>query len=469
MTMTKASHDWLSGVACLLAAASAFTSLASVAAAEDTGLLPNPSFEQGISGWVFRPGDDSQVSCVDGGDDRGNVIALQPNGKLLGFETERLHIGKELQPNQAYCVEVQLKSEGLQKGVFAFSMYCFDANGKSLKQIAFYGLSTRSKPHDWKKRRGQFGPGTRNPLPEGTASVCIRFSFYEANGDCQGKVLVDDVNLQAYEPPVYEGWPAEIVADVGDLQVRFESRSFWTLYRIDYKGDRICLDRFGSHYGSVASFPGVGFIGSGHTENEDEQIVDLKLIVDGEPVERPEAKLACREIRLQKRSRIRDLILGTEISVQDNRIVEDVRLRAVKPTAVNLIYHFMHPWTFTATEYLAESLDGTRVEGSFTGDRQQKIDRATRWSAIYDPPSAKGALTYVLDAPADDDWRTRYWDVPSVYRKHYLATFLNKTVPADMEYRYRIATVPFEATQDRWRDTASRLADSCAATGRQKD
>ena len=50
---------------------------------------------------------------------------------------------------------------------------------------------------------------------------------------------------------------------------------------------------------------------------------------------------------------------------------------------------------------------------------------ATRWSAIYDQPTAKGALTYVFDAPADDDWRTRYWDVPSVYRKHYLATLAN--------------------------------------------
>jgi len=432
--------------------------------AAGAGLLPNPSFKQGIAGWVFRPGDDSQVSCIDSGNDRDTVIALCPNGQLLGIETERLEIGKDLQPDQAYCVEAQLKNEGLQKGVFAFSMYCFDSAGKSLKQIAFYGLSARSKPHDWKKRRGEFGPGTRNPLPEGTKSVCIRFSFYEANGDCQGEVLVDDVNLQTYEPPVYAGWPSEIVADVGDLQIRFESRSFWTLYRIDYKGDRLCLDRFGSHYGSVASFPGVGFIGSGHTENENEEIVDLKLLVDGRPVDRPETKLSCQEIRLQKRSRIRDLMLNTEITVKDNRIVEDVKLCAVKPTAVNLIYHFMHPWTFTATEYLAESLDGNRIEGSFTGDKGQKVDRPVRWSAIYDAPTEKGAVTYVLDVPADDDWRTRYWDVPSVYRKHYLATFINKTIPTDREFHYRVVTMPFKSGTQHWKDAAAEVAGRCAAS-----
>ena len=447
----------LTSVACVL------FSLAAVAGAEHKGPLPNPGFEGGLAGWVFRPGDDSQVSLAGGGDGRGKVIALTPNGKLLGFETERLRIGKELQADQAYRVEAQLRNEGLQKGVFAFSMYCFDAAGKSLKQIAFYSLSANSKPHGWKKRRGEFGPGTRNPLPSGTKSVCLRFSFYEAGHDCRGKVLVDDVRLGPYAPAVHEGWPAEIVADVGDLQVRFESRSFWTLYRIDHKGDRLCLDRFGSHYGSVASFPGVGFIGSGHTENEDEEVVDLKLFVDGKPVNKPGPKITCRQVRLQKVSRIRDLVLRTEIAVEDNRIIEDVRLKAEKATAVNLIYHFMHPWTFTATEYLAESLDGARIEGTFTGDKVQKIDKATRWSAIYDPPTKKGAVTYVLDAPAEDDWRTRYWDVPNVYRKHYLATFLNKTIPAAKEFHYRIVTVPFEAVPAQWQETAARVAGSCAA------
>ena len=119
----------------------------------------------------------------------------------------------------------------------------------------------------------------------------------------------------------------------------------------------------------------------------------------------------------------------------------------------------MHPWTPTATEYCAELLDGTRVEGLFNGDRTQKIDKPTRWSAIYDAPSGKGAVTRVLDVPKDDDWRTRYWDVPDRYRKHYLVTFQNKTVPADQEFHYRVVTVPFEAGQEQWKDEAARLAE----------
>lgn len=423
--------------------------------------LPNPSFDQGLQGWVFRPGSEAQVAVVEGEGERGKVLELHPDGKLLGVDTEPLTIGQELQANQAYQVETQLKHEGLQKGVFAFSMYCYDAQGKSLQQIVFYGLNTRTTPHDWRKVRGEFGPGTANPLPEATASVRLRFSFHEATGDCQGKVLVDAVNLQPYDPPARSGWPKEIVAAVGDLGVRFESRSFWTLYRIDYQGTRLCLDRFGSHYGSVVLFPGVGFIGSGHTENEDEQILDLKLFIDGKPVETPAAAVQCDDIRLKKQSRIRAFVLDTDIRVRDNRIVEDVRLRADEATPVSLIYHFMHPWTNTATEYCAELLDGSRVEAAFNGDKAQKIDKPTRWSAIYDSPSGKGAVTYVLATPEDGSWCTRYWDISDRYRKHYLATFVKQTVPANTELHYRVVTVPFAATADQWKAEAARVAAAC--------
>jgi len=428
---------------------------------QEENLLPNGTFSDKLDGWVFRPGDESQISFMDGTTEQGTVLELHPDGKTLGVETERLTIGEDLAKDQAYEVFAQLKHDGLESGVAAFSMYCFDEGGKSLKQISFYGLNTKSKAHDWKQVRGTFGPGSQNPLPKGTKSICIRFSFYEKSGDCRGKVTLDDVVLLPYDPPVHEGWPKEITASVGDLEVRFESRSFWSLYRIDYRGTRLGLDRWGSHYGSVANFSGVGFIGTGHTENEDEQIVDLELYVNGKPVERPEATVTCDEIRLVKESRIRDLVLNSEIRVTDNQIFETVLLTAEKATPVNLFYHFMHPWTDTATEYMAETLDGTRVEGLFDGDRQQKINQATRWSAIYDGPSGKGAVTYVLDAPADDDWRTRYWDVPDRYRKHYLTTFIGKTIPQGEEFRYAIVTVPFEAEADAWKAEAARVAEEC--------
>lgn len=252
----------------------------------------------------------------------------------------------------------------------------------------------------------------------------------------------------------------QILADVGDLQVRFESRSFWTLYRIDYRGQRLCKDYFGSHYGTVVNFPGVGFIGSGHTENrETEQVLSLALEVNGRRVKQPQETYRCRRIRLIKQSQIRDLTLTTTITVRDNRIYEEVAMRALQPTKATVIYHFMHPWVDSMTEFLAVLVDGTKVAGAFDGDGKMKVDMPTRWSAVYEPTLGKGAVTYVLDVPEGKQWRTWYWDKPPSYRKHYLVTFQNDTVPAGEEFYYRIVTAPFTAELEEWKMKAQMVAD----------
>lgn len=415
-------------------------------------------FTSGLPGWSLRPGNPGQVELIAGRSPERQAVRLRPEGKLLGLESERLPVTPEPAGGMARQVQVSVRNEGLTQGVFAVSLYCYDAANKSLGQIVFHSLKTTTAPHDWRRVRGEFGAGTAHPLPEGTVAVALRFSFHEPSGDCRGTVSIDAPTIAAKQA-AWPGWPAEIVADVGELQVRFESRSFWTLYRIDYRGTRLGLDRFGSHYGSVANFPGVGFIGSGHTENEDERVLKLKLVVDGRDEPTPAAMVRAQSCRLEKTSRLRSLLLESSVEVADGRIVEDVRLRAEQPTPVTLIYHFMHPWTDTATEYLAELPDGRRIEGPFDGDKGQKIDKATRWSAIYDAPTGKGAVTCVLAAPADDDWRTRYWDITGRYRKHYFVTFLNKTVPADRTFHYRLATIPFAAEPSQWKAQAARVAD----------
>ena len=119
---------------------------------------------------------------------------------------------------------------------------------------------------------------------------------------CPACVYASKDCLPAYD---VNEWPKEIVADVCDMQIRFESRSFWTLYRIYYKDMILGLDRFGSHYGTVANFPNLGFVGSGHKENkETEHVLNLQLLVDGKPVEKPKSLYACQSIELVKKTKI---------------------------------------------------------------------------------------------------------------------------------------------------------------------
>lgn len=255
------------------------------------------------------------------------------------------------------------------------------------------------------------------------------------------------------------GWPASITVTLGELEVRFESRSFWTLYRVGFRGERIGLDTWGSHYGSVVKLPGIGFIGSGHTENADEELLHVSLVVDGTPVTVPAEAITCTSIRLTKRSRIRTILLETTVDVTEQQIEERVQLRATAPTPVDLVYHFMHPWTPEMTHYLGNLEDGSLISGIFDDDKRQEIDKPTRWSAVFDEKTRFGVVTAVLEnnAPA---FRTRYWDVPTRYRKHYFTTFLNATIPERVTFTSHVVTQPFKAETEDWANIAIRIGEA---------
>lgn len=253
-------------------------------------------------------------------------------------------------------------------------------------------------------------------------------------------------------------WPESITARVGTLSVRFESRSFWTLYRIDHEGVRLCLDKWGSHYGSVAKFPGVGFIGSGHTENEDEVLESLAFYVDGAAVSVHSDVPSARSVRLEKHSRLRTLQLHTVVTVLPDRIYEAVSVTAMEDTPLELMCHFMHPWDPAMTHFAGEQFDGTMLRGIFDNDKKQELNVPTKWSAVYNRAQERGAVTVVLLAP-ETGWRTRYWDVPNRYRKHYFTTFVDDTLRAEHPVSYRIVTLPFQAAFHHWENHARNVAD----------
>jgi hypothetical protein len=426
--------------------------------AAPTNLLPVQDFANGLAGWQLKPGPADFATVETDGEMAGRVVQLAPRNTNWGLNSAPLTVGKEIDLSHAYTAAATIRNAGISQGVFAFSVCAYDAAGKRLVQMAAHHLSAASTAHDWVTKSLEFGKGTARSLPAETHTVRLRFSFYDASGKPSGTVLVRDASVVEKDLGPFPDWPASILADVGDLQVRFESRSFWTLYRIDYEKVRLCLDRFGSHYGTVANFAGTGFIGSGHTENEDEKLLELALAVDGKPCPTPADHYACASVQLRKRSRLRDLLVDSLVTVADNRIVEDVRLRAEKPTKVNLIYHFMHPWTTQMSDYLAELPDGSQVSGTFVDDKKQKICKPLKWSAVYSRELAKGAVTVVWDVPQDLPWETRYWDMPERYRKHYFTTFMGAEVPTDREFHYRVVTIPFAAPADGWREKATAVA-----------
>ncbi|MEZ5947938.1 MAG: hypothetical protein R3C12_01615 [Planctomycetaceae bacterium] len=168
-----------------------------------------------VQRWLFRPGTADQIRWQTVEENEASILELEPGGRLLGVESERLVLGEQLAGDHPWRVTAQIRNDGLQQGVFAFSMYCYDQAGKSLKQLVFCGLNERSPKVSWRRTIASFGPGTSLPFPEGTHAVALRFSFYEASGNCQGKVSIRQVGLEPLRVSGQPHWPAEILADVG--------------------------------------------------------------------------------------------------------------------------------------------------------------------------------------------------------------------------------------------------------------
>jgi hypothetical protein len=447
----------------ILAGAAALTTHAQETTMDN--LVANGDFSQGMSGWVYYPGDATmtEVAPVEGSD--GNALALHPDGKTLGVNSDPLLIGSDLDRDKRYRVQARIKSDGISEGIFAFSICCYDADGKRIQQMSVHNLSTSSQPHDWLLKKTDMGAGTAKPFPPETQSVRLRFSFYEKDGNCRGKIWVDDVRVTENSLGKFASWPAAIEVKCGPLQTRFESRSFWTLYRLEYNGKPLAVDRFGSHYGTVANFQGIGFVGSGHTENQDEKLEKLALTIDGRAVEKPETEYTCEHATLTKESRVRDIELKTRIDVYPDRIVEDVVMRTEKPEPLNLLYHFMHPWVTDMSDYLAETETGETISGEFVGDKGMKIQKPVRWSAVYSRTLEAGAVTVVVDTPDGIDWDARYWDVPDRYRKHYFTTFVKQALPAGQDLHYRVIVLPYEADPADWQQTVrERVAEVSGKT-----
>ena len=380
----------------------------------------------------------------------GDMLILSPQGKALSIQTKPL-LPQVFNKKNGIQIDFYVKNHGV-KAFFAILAEFFDADNKRIKQYIMYATSGNCPPQNWAKKHSSFGPKTKNPIPKNAKSMHIRTAFSPQEKVCSGKIEIAGFKLSATQKDAAMKWPKDILVNSGNLQVRFESRSFWTLYRIEYKGKRIGVDNYGSHYGSVAKFKDIGFIGSGHTENDKEKIKKISVTVDGKKVTIPQAVYPqCKSFSLSKVSMVRSIQLSTVVDIADDKIVETVTVEAIKPEKLDLFYHFMHPWSPTATDYIAETTDGKIIQNTFKGDKGFKIEKPVKWSAVFDATLNTGAVIFLSELPANARFSVKYWDMPPRYRKHYLQTMNKVELKPGTKYSYRAIVVPFAATPDDWK------------------
>lgn len=253
-----------------------------------------------------------------------------------------------------------------------------------------------------------------------------------------------------------------ITVRCGEVTLMLRQSSQWTPGRIDYRGTPMTTEK--SAYGTVFSFPDVGFIGTQHLENEPEPLTSLAFFLDGKELTEPTAELSGDHFRFVRRSVIRDFELQCEIEITDGRLFETTTVRTEKAVPLKLVYHFMHAWTPTVDAYLAgsDAKPEERIAGPFLDSEEearkfyvrQKVD----WVAVREPGSGQYAVSRLLDSPENAQNVSMIWNVPGTYRKYYLKCFDNDTVPAGSTGTWKMVTAFGVADAAGWEAGAKALA-----------
>ncbi len=270
--------------------------------------------------------------------------------------------------------------------------------------------------------------------------------------------------LQAKEPFVPNLGPdlPSITVSSGDVTLLLRQASQWTPGRIDFRGESMTTER--SFYGTVFMFPDIGFIGTGHLENEPEDLQSLVFRMDGKRVKTPTAEMKGHTFRFERTSRIRAFDLTNVIEIRDSRLYETATVHANEETPLKLVYHFMHAWVPTVSAFIAgkDADPDSIVTESLRDDpdvvRKFYINDAVDWVAVFEPVSGQFAVSRLLEAPEIGGHSSKIWNVPPTYRKFYLTSFQNQPVPKDFEGTWRMVTAFGNSAPETWQSAARELA-----------
>lgn len=253
-----------------------------------------------------------------------------------------------------------------------------------------------------------------------------------------------------------------ITVTCGDVTLLLRQATQWTPGRIDFRGQAMTTES--SAYGTVFSFPDVGFIGTAHLENEPEKLQSLGFFLDDKRVELPTAELKGAAFRLERKSRIRAFDLTNVTEIKDQRLYETTTVHTAEDVPLKLVYHFMHAWRPTVSAFLAgnDAMPENTISGPLRDDkevvRKFYINQRVDWMAVHEPQSGQFAVSRLLQAPEEGGHISTIWNVPPTYRKYYLKCFEGKTVPAGFTGTWRMVTAFGSATPETWEAQARALA-----------
>lgn len=255
--------------------------------------------------------------------------------------------------------------------------------------------------------------------------------------------------------------PKTIQAVVGDLKIELAARSFWNLNGIWYKDRSICQKNKG-FYGTVLSYSGLGWVGTGHLENKiGETEIKCEFTADGKswlPVAEP---VTCRRFEMKKSSLLHQIRVEYRLLVEDNRIREDVKLTVEKDSKLGVVYHFMHPWEPMFTEYLLCNRDGQENADVFSDKNLRRTMPFLKpdWASFYAPADQFGLVSVARDTstPSLDANEWLIWNRGRDRKLYYVAA-RKADWKAGAQFSAGMITGFFSAAPQDWKKAAAEQA-----------
>ena len=176
---------------------------------------------------------------------------------------------------------------------------------------------------------------------------------------------------------------------IGNVTFQIDGPKLWTLSGIEYKTHSIATRD--SAYGTVLNIEGVGLLGTAHFLDvpgqpgkvEKEHISQLQFFVDGSRVtpDLPQANLSGKSFRLTRSSVIRAVHLESEVFVENDVLIETVRMRTQEDVRLKLSYPLMYAWSQGMTDYLFGDDTGVLKRGSFLPEGAKPGE--SLWSRLF--------------------------------------------------------------------------------------
>lgn len=254
--------------------------------------------------------------------------------------------------------------------------------------------------------------------------------------------------------------PQSISLKSGNIYIRLDGKKRYNINRIEWKNQICAIDSPYAHYGMTCRPHDFQYaVGSGHEETGfGEKVLSIHFFIDEKSISPQENRLLKGKcIKTVKISKILDLTVKYELSVENDIIREYIECVAEKDMNLHHLYFFMHPWSPRFSDLYVNYDNGATRKFFFNSKHTFPNREFAPYAAWYDEKSGLAAATFFRGIKGMKNMKRLIWDRPQ-YRKDYLCDFSSAVLPAGHIIAYESKTAFFsQSDKSKWTSDAEKI------------